>query len=56
MFNNLLFITDIHISYYKYFILNNLWIYYITNDLTFDEYYKYNNIYMNQIKLYNYLY
>ncbi len=53
MLNNIKFQTDIYIYYYKYFLLNKYWNDYLNDKITRNEYYKYNDIYTEQIKLYN---
>lgn len=53
MFKSIKIKTDIYIYYYKYFLLNKYWIDYLNDKITYDNYYKYNTFYMEQIKLYN---
>ena len=53
MFSNINKQTDIYIYYYKYFILNKYWNDYLNNKITYIDYYKYNDLYLNQIYLNN---
>ena len=53
MLSNIKNETDLYIYNYKYFELNNYWDNYINDKMTFDEYYKFNDLYLEQIKFYN---
>lgn len=54
MFFNIKNNIDVFIYYYKFFVLNQLWKKYLNNQITFGEYYEYNQFYFNQIQFYNF--
>ena len=45
-------LIDNQIYYYKYLILIPLFIKYFDGDITYDEYYSYNSLYISLIKYY----